>query len=685
MDGTTAVGGAPWATGGGSAYVFYHDGSGWSQQARLVGSATDDWENFGCSVAISGDTLIVGANYEDHGTVQSAGAAYVFKRSGTIWSKEARLISSDAQADQWFGYSVAVYGDTAVVGAHPVSQATAGWAYIFQRSGSTWTQRKRLTESESSDAVAVYDRTVVVGDKWDWSVGVYAYRDTSVAGDWSSLSTTRIGASQTNAGDFFGSALAIDGDTLVVGAESADGLDTSSGAAYIYKWNGSTWTLHETLTASDGDFADEFGVSVAISGDIRIVGADMADGGASSSGAAYAYQAPAQFAVSGSVTLSGQSDHSGVTVTFTRVSGTGAIPASVQSNATGAWSQSGFQPGTTYRATPSKSGWTFTPTYRDFSGASSSLGFTGSSGGTGFSGSGTVTLSGQSDHSGVTVTFSQVSGSGTVPSPVQTVSNGSWSQSGFQAGTTYRAEPSKSGWTFTPTYRDFSGLALGLDFSGNSAQTGPVKVFVCGVLPTEGNSKQAFYDDLASIGCIVDSDRTMPDLNAYDILIVTGATYQPMPTFPAATLDAFVSGGKGLIIFEDSIQDYRVPTAAQCNPVAGFANWTQRTGTHAVNYQNPLLRGLGPSSNLTGWTLDPVLKPGADIALEWNGMSVPMAVTFRFGAGRVVFFNDLWAWYGAGESWTGDTSYGYQLMRNAIRFVGPLQPASVSGSSWLLY
>jgi len=285
MDGTTAVVGAPWATDGGSAYVFYHDGSGWTQQSRLVGSPTDSGENFGRSVAISGDTVIVGANYEDHGTVQSAGAAYVFKRSGTVWSKQARLISSDAQANQWFGYSVAVSGDTAVVGGHPVSGATAGWAYVFQRSGSTWTQRERLTESDSSDAIAVDDRTVVVGDKWDWNVGVYAYQDTSVAGDWSSLNTTRIGAAQTHAGDFFGSALAIDGDTLVVGAESA-----SSGAAYRYKWNGSTWTLDKTLIASDGAFADNFGVSVAISGNITIVGADMADGGDSSSGAAYAYQ-----------------------------------------------------------------------------------------------------------------------------------------------------------------------------------------------------------------------------------------------------------------------------------------------------------------------------------------------------------------------------------------------------------
>ena len=180
------------------------------------------------------------------------------------------------------------------------------------------------------------------------------------------------------------------------------------------------------------------------------------------------------YSASGRVTLSGQSVHSGVTIGFTRVSGSGSIPASVHTRSNGTWDQSGFAPRTTYRASPRRSGWTFNPATfnpasRTFSRASSTLHFTGTV--PSYSASGRVTLSGQSVHSGVTIGFTRVSGSGSIPASVHTRSNGTWDQSGFAPRTTYRASPRRSGWTFNPASRTFSWASSTLHFTGSNVST----------------------------------------------------------------------------------------------------------------------------------------------------------------------------------------------------------------------
>ena len=172
------------------------------------------------------------------------------------------------------------------------------------------------------------------------------------------------------------------------------------------------------------------------------------------------------YSTSGRVTLSGQSIHSGVTISFTRVSGSGSIPSSVQTRSNGTWDQRGFMPGTTYRALPRRSGWRFSPASTTFSSARSNLNFAGTV--TTYSTSGRVTLSGQSIHSGVTISFTRVSGSGSIPSSVQTRSNGTWDQRGFMPGTTYRALPRRSGWRFSPASTTFSSARSNLNFAGSS-------------------------------------------------------------------------------------------------------------------------------------------------------------------------------------------------------------------------
>ena len=134
----------------GSAYVFTRSGTIWSQQAKLTASDAAGRDYLGIAVAISGDTVVVGA---DQGGSQRPGAAYVFVCSGTAWSEQAKLTASDAEDHDRFGHSVALSGDTAVVGAVSDDDAgdSSGAAYVFVRSGNTWSQQAKLTASDAAE------------------------------------------------------------------------------------------------------------------------------------------------------------------------------------------------------------------------------------------------------------------------------------------------------------------------------------------------------------------------------------------------------------------------------------------------------------------------------------------------------------------------------------------------------
>lgn len=160
----------------GSAYVFFRSGSTWSEQAKLTASDAAADDQFGRSVSVSGDTVVVGAVGDDDGGSDS-GSAYVFTRSGTLWSEQAKLTASDAAAGDWFGISVAVSGDTVVVGA-PFDDGDhdrTGSVYVFLRSGTLWSQQAKLTSSDPEDSadlgisVSVSGDTVVAGARFDFS------------------------------------------------------------------------------------------------------------------------------------------------------------------------------------------------------------------------------------------------------------------------------------------------------------------------------------------------------------------------------------------------------------------------------------------------------------------------------------------------------------------------------------
>jgi len=301
VSGDTAVIGADReGTGGpnaGAAYVFTRSGGAWVEQAKLMASDAQAFDYFGYSVAVSGDTAVIGAYTEDTGG-SSAGAAYVFTRSGGAWVQQAKLIASDAQAYDSFGWSVAVSGDTAVIGAYRegTGGSYAGAAYVFTRSGGAWVEQAKLMASDAQAfdsfgrSVAVSGDTAVIGAFREDTGGSYAgaaYVFTRTGGAW--VEQAKLMASDAQSSDHFGWSVAVSGDTAVIGAFREGTGGPKAGAVYVFTRSGGTWTQQAKLMASDAVDGDYFGISVAVSGDTAVIGADREDTGGSGAGAAYVF------------------------------------------------------------------------------------------------------------------------------------------------------------------------------------------------------------------------------------------------------------------------------------------------------------------------------------------------------------------------------------------------------------
>ena len=232
--GGTVVIGAPGddgvGTDSGSAHVFVRSGSVWAPEQKLVPSDGSALGHFGASVAISQDTVLVGADYQS--------TAYAFVRSGTTWTEQQKLVASDGTAGDRFGVSVSLSGETGVVGA-PFANgvgASGGSAYVFVRSGTTWAQQQELVGADTAQA------------------------------------------------DDFGTAVFVSGERVLVGASGDDDGGDHSGSAYVFVRSGTTWTQEQKLVAPDGTTLDRFGGSVSLSADTAVVGA-----GTDGPGSAYVF------------------------------------------------------------------------------------------------------------------------------------------------------------------------------------------------------------------------------------------------------------------------------------------------------------------------------------------------------------------------------------------------------------
>jgi len=288
--GDYAVIGAYWddTSGGvdaGSAYVFKRSGTSWTQEAKLLASDSSANDYFGLSVSLSGDYILIGAATKNMGV----GAAYIFKRSGTSWTQEAKLLASDGSPNDHFGRSVSLSGDYALVGAYQYDVSggvDAGSAYVFKRSGTSWTQEAKLLASDGSGydyfgtSLSISGDYAIVGAYWDDTSGginsgsAYVFKRSGTS--WTQ--EAKLLASDGSANDYFGYSVFVSEDYAVVGAywDDTDGV-INSGSAYVFKRSGTSWTQETKLLASDGSANDHFGNSVSISGNFAIIGAQSDD------------------------------------------------------------------------------------------------------------------------------------------------------------------------------------------------------------------------------------------------------------------------------------------------------------------------------------------------------------------------------------------------------------------------
>jgi hypothetical protein len=273
----------------------------WLQQELTAGDGTSG-DNFGYSVAVSGTLAVVGALQATVDGHQYQGAAYVFAESDGIWSEQQKLTSSDGGADDNFGKTVATDGTTVLVGAHGATvdgHRYQGAVYVFRESGGTWTQQQKLVASDGAGgdnfggALALNGDTALVGAFNATVDGVSqqgaAYVFDAVDGVWTQAQ--KLTASDGAEADQFGHAVALDGVHALVAAWGA-GIDGNygQGAVYAFDDDGGNWSETQKLVAFDGAGSDTFGGALAVLGNSALIGAPYAQiGGNYGQGAVYAF------------------------------------------------------------------------------------------------------------------------------------------------------------------------------------------------------------------------------------------------------------------------------------------------------------------------------------------------------------------------------------------------------------
>ena len=298
IDGDTAVIGAsgdddPYS---GSAYVFTRNNGVWSEQQKLTASDTAQYDHFGESVSINGDTAFIGASGDDDNG-NGSGSVYVFVRNDGVWSEQQKLTASDGNALDHFGTNVSIDGDTAVIGARldDDNGSASGSVYVYVRSNGVWSEQQKLTarDGASNDrfgvSVSINGDTAVIGSYYDDngtdSGSAYVYVRNN--GVWSEQQ--KLTASDGAEYDYFGTNVSIDGDTAIIGAHSDDDNGPYSGSAYVYVRSNGVWSEQQKLTARDGASNDYFGTNVSIDGDTAVIGAQDDGDNGSSSGSAYVF------------------------------------------------------------------------------------------------------------------------------------------------------------------------------------------------------------------------------------------------------------------------------------------------------------------------------------------------------------------------------------------------------------
>lgn len=266
--------------------IFKLQGGLWIENATLSTSDITAATSFGCALSMDGDYLVIGARADDEKATKS-GAAYIFKRNGETWVQQVRLTPQAPPPydfnEALFGYRVSISGDYAVIGS-PQESSDDGAAYVFKRDGNTWTQQVRLTSAKQGDRfgsdVAIDDNTIVVGAPWS---GFSAYIFEQTGGTWAQTSKLNF------SGGGVGYSVDINGDTAAISAHQESPKGENSGVVYIVKRNQTgEWIQKVKLYPDDGAAGDAFGRDLKLFKDMLLIGAAgfYNDG----KGSAYLYQ-----------------------------------------------------------------------------------------------------------------------------------------------------------------------------------------------------------------------------------------------------------------------------------------------------------------------------------------------------------------------------------------------------------
>lgn len=304
IEGTTAIIGAPnegLPSSSGAAYIFVDAGFGWEEQQKLTASDRAAFDQFGFAVAVSGDFAVVGAWNDVHLSI-SSGSAYVFKRTAGVWSQVQKILASDRATGDGFGIAVAMDGDTMVIGADQGFTGTtkAGKAYVYRYNGASWVHEQTLTAPDGSAndifgrSVAISGDTIAVAAPRDENVGFptghnagSAYVFTRSGVTWTQ--EQKLTAGDSGAGDLLGLPVSLSGDVVVAGTGLHDSEGADAGAAYVFRRSAGVWSQDAKLAASDASALSQFGNSVATNGTTIAVGSWNDQSQPSTIGSAYIF------------------------------------------------------------------------------------------------------------------------------------------------------------------------------------------------------------------------------------------------------------------------------------------------------------------------------------------------------------------------------------------------------------
>ncbi|MCX7554183.1 FG-GAP repeat protein [Marinicella sp. S1101] len=301
LSGNRALIGAQWdddnGRNSGSAYVYDFNGSSWIETTKLTANDGSSHAYLGISVSLSGDRALVGATRED-GQIPGSGSAYVYDFDGVNWNETAKLIANDGASNDQFGTSVSVSGDRVVIGAvrDDDGGTSSGSVYVFNYNGNNWNETNKLVASDAAPgdqfgyAVDQSGDRLIIGAPFDdgqgdqsGSVYIFSYD----AGSWDE--TIKLTADDAVANDFFGLSVSISGNRSLVGAYANDGIYSDSGSAYVFDFDESNWIQTAKLTATDGFVSDFFGYSVSLSGNRALIGAWSDNNEGVDSGSSYVF------------------------------------------------------------------------------------------------------------------------------------------------------------------------------------------------------------------------------------------------------------------------------------------------------------------------------------------------------------------------------------------------------------